>query len=395
MIKRIDMFLPPFSNHKLLENFTEHLHDALVRARISSRTLKAEHNNPRPFLELLFQDKPDCTLSFNGLLPDEQGRFFCELIKIPHVAALIHSPINFLALTATPLTIIACTDRYFCDFFRGMNAKNVIFLPHAVDRELVCDPKVQRSYDVVFFGSCIDIDAVRASWKSQFSEQIVKSMEEAVDITLSDVSTSYIEAFVGCLDRDSHKSGQSTKRDMQIFKALDQIETYVKGKDRIDLIRSIKDARVDIFAAPTKGKGWSDYLGKQANVTIHDAVSYDEMLSIYCKTKIVLNSSPWSKQGGHERIFSGLACGAAVLTDENAYLREEFRHGESILFYQHKNLSAVNQLINDYLSKDNKRVELAKKGQKIVMQRHTWDHRAHTLLQELPLLLENINVRKS
>ncbi len=54
--------------------------------------------NPRPFLDTLFADRPECTLSFNGLLPDAEGRFFCEMIQIPHVACLVDAPTQFFSL---------------------------------------------------------------------------------------------------------------------------------------------------------------------------------------------------------------------------------------------------------------------------------------------------------
>ena len=87
--------MPPLNSYSLLQYFTIKMHEALLRLGVQSRLLEAKNKNPAPFLKVLFEDSPDCTLSFNGLLPDEQGRFFSDMIKIPHVAFIVDSPLKF------------------------------------------------------------------------------------------------------------------------------------------------------------------------------------------------------------------------------------------------------------------------------------------------------------
>src|SRR6516162_3155093 len=105
-MKKIDVFMPPLSQYSVLHHFTKKLHEALVQQGIVSRLLEAKHNDPGPFLDALLKDPPDCTLSFNGLLPDNQGRFFSDMIRIPHVACLVDSPTNFLTLVRSPYSVI-------------------------------------------------------------------------------------------------------------------------------------------------------------------------------------------------------------------------------------------------------------------------------------------------
>src|SRR5262249_10865415 len=96
MIKHIDLFMPPnISQYGVLHHFTIKMNEALQRSGVRSRILEAQKDNPKPFLSELFNEIPDCTLSFNGLLPDKEGRFFCDLVKIPHVACTIDSPNAF------------------------------------------------------------------------------------------------------------------------------------------------------------------------------------------------------------------------------------------------------------------------------------------------------------
>ena len=127
MLKRIDIFMPPFSQYGVLGHMTKDIHEAFKRQGVNSRLLVAEHDNPKPFLDAIFDDSPDCTLSFNGLLPTPTGLFFCDMIKIPHVACLVDSPNQFMELIKSPRTVITCPDKNAVEFFKGFNAQNVLF----------------------------------------------------------------------------------------------------------------------------------------------------------------------------------------------------------------------------------------------------------------------------
>src|SRR5262249_12814392 len=140
------------------------------------------------------------TLSLNGLLPDEEGRFFCDLIHIPHVACLVDSPNQFLALVRSPYTIITCPDRFACEFFQGLNCQNVIFMPHGIEPEITPGHE-KRIYDVVMLSSGIDYEKIQKFWADHFSKPLYEALNEAVEITFSDQETPYVQAFVQALDQ--------------------------------------------------------------------------------------------------------------------------------------------------------------------------------------------------
>lgn len=393
MIERIDLFMPPDnkSRYNVLSHFTIKLGEALARVGVNCRLLKAEKHNPKPFLEALYNDPPDCTLSFNGLLPDEQGHFFCDFIKIPHVAYLIDSPTQFLVLASSPYTIITNPDRFSCEFFKGLKCENVLFMPHAIERELA--PPIDnssRQYGVTMLSSCIDYEAIASLWPSKYPKAVRDAIYEAIEIAWSDQKTSCIQAFVQTMDRHMAES-RITPGIFNYPEIIDQIEIYAKGKERVELIRAIKDARVHIFGSPLEL--WKKYLGKQPNVTFHESVNFELAMEVMRQSKIVLNSCVWLKDGTHERILAGLACGALVLTNENIYMREHFKDGQSIAFYQMGKWDKVNQQINEYLAHPEKIKKVANNGRDIVMLHHTWDERAKTLLKELPQALNRIEYK--
>lgn len=387
---RIDVFMPPLSQYGVLHYFTKRMHEALQRCGVNSRLLEAKRNDPGPFLDALFQDPPECTLSFNGLLPDDQGRFFSDMIHIPHVACIVDSPYNYLSLMRSPYSIITCADRTSVDFFRGVGFKNVFFMPHGVESNLDLDPHATREYDVVMLGSFIDFEAIRASWKHKYPLPVCQAMDDTIELALTHQFIPYYQLFVQALNEQVIRQTGIDPQTIDFLGILDEVEMYIRGKDRFELINAIKDAKVDIFGSVDGGAGWEKYLGHKRNIIIHDPVPFEQALAIMKHSKIVLNSCPWIKDGGHERIFAGLACGALVITNDNIYMHEQFKDGESIVLYQQKKWDKANHRVNEYLENSAKRKQVAERGREIVLKNHTWEKRAQLLLQELPPLLSSV-----
>lgn len=381
MIKRIDLFMPIRSRYGVLYHFTKMLYEALMRTGVQCRILVPDKQNPRPFLAQLFNEPPDCTLSFNGVLPDEEDRFLCDMLKIPHICCLVDSPNQFIPLIKSPYNIITCADRSGCDFFKRLNHEKTLFMPHAVEKNLTYNPETERPYDVVLLGSCVDYKAIEENWIKNYPQPIRDMLFEAAETTLSDQETSYVQALVLATEILKKRVPGIDINSIDFITLLDELETYVIGYDRVRLIRSIQDARIDIFGA-TK-ESWERYLGTQSNCIIHDAVPFDQACEVMKQSKIMLNSCIAIKAGGHERIYAGMAQGAALFASENSYMRETFKDNENILFYTTQNINSVNDRINELLGDEKKRAAIAKKGHQTVMNYHTWDHRAVALLKNI------------
>lgn len=176
------------------------------------------------------------------------------------------------------------------------------------------------------------------------------------------------------------------------------LDNYTRGKDRVELIRSIKDARVHVFGETSQDNavgilGWKQYLAGQKNVTINPSIPFGAAMHVMRKSKIILNSMPFFKNGTHERVLAGLACGAVPVTTENLFFREIFKDGEDILFYQMDKREDVNAKINQLLADESKREAMARRGAEKVKAGHTWDIRVEQLLTELPAIFDRIRAK--
>ncbi len=336
---------------------------------------------------------PDFTCSFNSLLPISETKFLWDFLEIPHWAILIDPAIYSMNLTKSPYTILSCVDRSDLLGVQSYPFQNAFFWPHAVEKEL--DPgNEERTHEVVFLGSCYDYESLRASWRQRNPEAINRVLDDAIEIVFSDNSTSLAESLV--------KAWNASKLDpagIDFTALFYYLDNYTRGKDRVELIRNIKDAHVHVFGDLSTDNavgvlGWPQYLASQHNVTVHASVPFEEGLQILRKSKLCLNSMPFFKNGSHERVFDGLAAGAVPVTTDNTFFREYFDEDQDLIYYQMNNRGAVNDKINDLLGDESKRLDIAQRGRALVMENHTWDVRVNEMLEVMPAIFNRINTQR-
>ena len=367
-------------------HFTKKFAEALERAGIEARIFSWPYGKvPDDIVAQIGVEKPDLTCSFHPLPKQYDGKYFWDHLKIPHWSILVDPAFYDLELIESPLSIISCVDRSDCELLRSYNFKNTFFFPHAIERESILDLEnsEERPYDVVLLGTCYDPDHLREYWKNTFSSEVSQALDDAVEIVLSDNKTSFLRALIQSLALNGINPSE-----VPFDLLASYVDSYSRGLDRVQLIRSIKDVQVHVIGGKCSREehevaDWHYYLGKQSNVTIHPSVPYPEALEIMRKSKICLNSMPFFKDGTHERIFAALACGALPLTSDNIYLREAFSEDEDILFYQFTDLDQVNDKISSYIQDEAKRLQLVTSGQQKVKENHTWDQRASLILKLL------------
>lgn len=386
------------TNYNLYESkryFTEKLAEAMQRHGIDTRIVDARQAAlDAETIAAMHRFAPDFTCSFNSFeKTSADGRYLWDFLKIPHVSFLVDPSFYSTTLTGSPFSIISCVDRNDCEVIRASGFENVFFWPHAVERELAPDAKVERIYDVVLMGSCYDYESLRLSWQQRQPATLNRMMDNAIDMVMSDDTIPVAQALV-----KAWNAAAIDPQGVDFVSLYNYLDTYTRGKDRIDLIRAIKNARVHVFGelAPDNAVGilsWPQYLGAQSNVTLHPSVPFGASMDILKRAKIVLNSMPFFRDGSHERIFTALACGALPCTSESKYLHEQFKEGEELVFYRVGHKDEANACIEALLADEGKRKAAAAKGREKVMQHHTWDSRVQELMRVLPPMLARIGNR--
>jgi len=388
-IQKIAVFAPLENQYGVVSTFAAEFSQALRDQGVEVDWLKADYDDPGSFLWALTQDPPDLTLSFNGVLPDEQGRFLCDMLKLPHFAFLVDPPQHFFPLINSRYNIIGCIDFSFCQVFENTGFNQTLFLPHATGKQV--EPSKQPPlHDVLMLNTLIDFQEIESRWRATYPKTIYKALMEAAELTLSVRPLTYLEAFSQSYSAALQSDSSLDPTTLNYVEFLDELCAYVGGRCRVELLKSIEGVNVDVYGRRTGSLDWFNYFKDNANIRLHDPIEYPEAIERIKRSKILLNSVPEIKYGGHERIFTGLAAGSAVLTLDTPYIADQFKDRESILLYDRSRPKELNQVLKEYLKDDVKRAALAKKGRELVLQHHTWDARAKTFLEAIPKLLEKV-----
>ncbi len=385
MSKKIDFLMPPISNYLALTYMLKKIYEAFIRLGYDCRMV-----SPEDFFTIPVNDPPDMTFGINGAPFNNQRQMLCDVIEKPHFSYLIDPPYRFHEIIGSPYIYIGCDDRYGCEFVKDMGVERSYFFPHGVDKNLAPDQNVDKDIDILMSATFMDYEVLREEWWKLLPEVICLVMDDAIEITFSDDHTSFMKAF-----SDAYKDRLGLKENPKkighdLALPLMLLERYIKGKERIELVKSITDANVLLFNGHAQGQpGWEKVIGdKHKNIILHEPVSYYDGIEFMKRSKIVLNSFSKNKEGAHDRVFNSLACGALSMTNENIFLKESFEDEKSILFYQPNKLENVNAKLNKYLADEELRQKVAEVGRKEVMAHHTWDHRIDALSDLWEALLE-------
>jgi glycosyltransferase involved in cell wall biosynthesis len=337
-----------------------------------------------PLWKSLRGTPPDFLASFNRFSNFADGKYIWEMSQIPAVSFLV-DPVFYDQATLSPLSIATCVDRWEVAQY---GKENLFFMPHAVERELSFDPMQPRPYDVVLIGSCYDPDHLKQFWRSLKAPLFAEMIEEGIALCLADSTINFLEAAQRVVD-----SRKLSITQIPFPKLVYYIDNYVRGIDRLELIRSLDGVQVHVFGGTCWRqerplKGWSHYLATLPNVVLHPAIDFYESLEILKQSKIVLNSSPFFRDGTHERIFTALACGAFPITSYSRYIDEQFVEGEDLIQYTFNEREKVKSAVQGLLANETKRRAGVESGRQKVLTYHTWDQRVDELMQKLPPLLK-------
>lgn len=332
-------------------------------------------------MERVRSEPVDFTCTFNAILPLHDGSLFCDHLEIPHLNCLVDMSMDALYLLKSPYSVISCVDAFFCKYLQDSGFERAFFLPHAASEELEVLPEKEKCYDLLFMGTCFDPEAIAKPWPEIFSPQIAQILLDAATKVLSDNKTCHVFALFEALQKASFKP-----QDIPLVDLFQQFERYLKGRSRLELIKSLDGLDLHVFGDAYAGVSWEKVLSGRDNIHIHKAVDFDKALEVMAQSKIVLNSSPFFKYGAHERIFYGLSCGSCVFSDENIFLKKCF--SEELFLYRPWELKNVREQLQRCLEQPQKRQEAALRGREKVLQEHSWEKRARVVLDQMAGLLK-------
>lgn len=316
-------------------------------------------------------------LGYNLDLPD--GRNIWEAYEVPYVNILMDHPFHYeKPLRNAPATsVVLCVDRNHVKYMRKYfkNIRQTDFLPHAgVELGRKHKPLAERGIDVLYAGALPiytvakmipDLSSIREVDGQEMAQDVLAELVQNPQSTTEDVIAEYL--------RDK-RNDISEQRMHEIIVQMRFIDSYATSFFREQAVRILVESGIRVTAY---GTGWNqcewsdnsylDYRGK---------VLAPEILPLMNDSKVVLNTMTWFKAGAHDRVFNGMLAGAAVVTDESAYMRSTFRDSEELVMFSLKELGTLPERVFSLFGHMDEAQQMANRGYHVAKEGHTWKSRA-------------------
>lgn len=380
-VKKIDVIVPLQDLARHSSYYSDALIDAFLHLDLQAKKLypPSNKNNPTPFLKELMEDKPDCTLTFNGILPDEEGRCLSDLLHLPHLAYITESPLFYLSLCQSKLSVPLLVDQSFTSLFEQKGASFPHFLPLAARKEELLYKFDDKQIPYLMIPHWIDFNNILTRWQQELPPKLKSALLEQLDAVLTTPKLHFLKAF------DEVTANFDTPHIEPLL--LHEFERVLRAKDQLLLLEAFSDVSLHLLIPQGTKAAWSQVLQPmQGNFVFHEGQGFATILSKIKQSRVVLVSQPHIKMGSLEMPFEALMQGACVCTSHNIWLEKRYKPQEGVFYYTKENVQQTKLALQECVN--NKRLfeSITDKGRNLVCQNDTWEARA----KELLLYLEEI-----
>jgi len=390
-VKKIDFILPLEDRYSGIAFLTKQLASAFKKLGVDTRVLVPHDKDPKPFLDDLFAQAPDCTICFNGILPDQEGRFLADLIQIPHFAILTESPNDYLTLGKSKFTTALSPDQQYVDILKEAGCQRTLFFPLAAPSVTEAVPALKlRKGNVLIHLAWTNGEAIQEFWEKNLPKKMVPFLNEVIDQTLQSSSKSYYHAFQLSLANLSAEEQKSFLPWIS-FALFQQIEEVMKERDAFELLSAFKDVNVDLIVEKGTLDKWKKRLGTLANqFKFHEGISQEDILRLMEETKIFLASSPQFKFGTNGDLYTALMLGAYTFHSPSDFLQSAYEKQHGVYFYPFKKPEEIREKALEILANPEKFQEEVNRGRQLVAENETWASRAKLLIDFIAPILQQL-----
>lgn len=163
----------------------------------------------------------------------------------------------------------------------------------------------------------------------------------------------------------------------RIYPYFWHLYAYCKNYRRLHCLASLvkNDIFVDVF-----GAGWENSpFGSK--LRLHGKVNYRDNLQIMAQSKIVFTDQAEFNDGAHDRVFTAMLNGAAVVGEYSSFLAAEFVDGQDLCMYGLQDEVQPAQAVKELLNDETKRLAMTVSAYGKADTKHRWANRAERLLE--------------
>lgn len=160
-------------------------------------------------------------------------------------------------------------------------------------------------------------------------------------------------------------------------------QAYAEAYHRDRLLHLLGKAGAPIHVY---GWGWQPLVDQYPSFAYGGVGSFEETLSLLRRARLVLNINNGFVSGGHERVFTAMCAGAAIVSDANPYYASAFKEGREIATFDWRKAETAPAQILALMNDTPALAALARAGHKRAMADHRWTDRAAKLVKVIKQL---------
>ena len=321
-----------------------------------------------------------CIVDINSLLPRlglEDGSRYLEHLHGPFFDLIVDHPLfhHNTLLNATDNMHAVVLDIRQSDYIRQYYpmVKHVHMLPLSAN-EASCSAAKEKEKKVLVIGTMEREEHIRFLLDSMV-EKRKNAAWSMIERILSDPELTYEEALASVL----RERGEALSQDAFAVElnALYPVQFYIRNYYRKKAVQTLLDAKIPVKVI---GDGWEkipfsneSYLERKKG--IHIAVSYEAIADEW----LLFNCTPFFNHGIHDRILAGMANHTAVLTDRNAYIKEQLEQPGYVKTYDLLRMETLADEAAELILDEHRWHEMTDRAYDCFKKEHTWKNRAKQL----------------
>lgn len=321
----------------------------------------------------------DAVIDFNSDLPKvrmDDDRYFLDTIHAPFYDVILDHPLYHHDMLKQELTNfhVVCLDQNHRRYIRENypHIRSVTVIPMTGSPALPEIPFPEKKPVLLFTGSYTSSAEVLAAigqlppFLQDDIRSIIRCMQSDPSLTMEDaVKNLFADTIVTEL----------LPLHMQSFFLAD---TYLRAYYREEALRLLVSSGLPIRIC---GNGYEKalFFDKSSGIFIPEC-TFTETFTLMSQSMLCLNILPLFKNGVHDRIFSAMLNGSAVLSDGSEWISEHLRPGTELFLYRLDTLDTLPELVHELLSDPVRLQTVADAGKKEAFLHHTWQERTLAFL---------------
>ncbi len=352
---------------------------AVYRAAFGISVQQYDDKVYRQIVTSIDKFKIHCVITYDFVETVAQA---CMETGIPYIAWVYDAPQKelYTHYALYPCNYIVAFDKMQVQRLKDIGINHVIHMPLAVHEEKIDmvtnvgeKAKDMSQNEIAFIGQL---------YKMENEKELLNRMDEKTRQQLQfNIDTCYMK-----WNKDAHLHGVLSEGCVAFFSEVDGhcigerypymseqfyyeaafLSRAIANRERVHILNKLAEQYDVSFY--TYDKNVSQL---SERVKVKPGMPYDVLSHVYRKTKINLNITLHCIETGvPQRVFDIMAAGGFVLTNYQEELEELFVPGEEIAIYH--NEQELEELVAYYLTHDEEREKIARKGQEKVLREYNY-----------------------